>query len=322
MNFCVYPVPMPPSDQTEIEATFQAALERRGHGGSIDAAVQTVSRQLVGRKKDMQAFILSVERIRADLDQVRQQGKTADAEETKQLAASIREQGLLQPLDVRWHEADDIYQIVAGERRFIAVTQILGWTEVPVRILDATDEQIVWLQLHENIHREGLHALDLARAIRSTMEQGLTIDEIAAKLCKSTTFVQKALTVSSELTDAAAEHLRSSPQGRSLDAAYEVATVPPERQAEVAKTIVEGNLPQKEIRRLTAAEKSNRSTTRNRRGRRPSDVKPFARTVRASNGAFVTINFRKKRVATSEMLAALRDVTMTLEHEQHQEESE
>src|SRR6516165_9816711 len=130
--------------QLETDATFHTALRRRDEG--TPTPLGSPNREILGRKKDLQAFLLAVNRIRVDDDQVRQRGKGADDEETKQLAESIREHGLLHAIDVRWIEAADTYEIVAGERRFTAVRELLAWTDVPVRVLTATDDQIVWLQ--------------------------------------------------------------------------------------------------------------------------------------------------------------------------------
>lgn len=83
-------------------------------------------------------------------------------EELEELAASIRENGLLQPLVVRpVPDVEDRFELVVGERRFRALTK-LGWTDVPVLIRDATDETLLVLALVENLQREQLNALEEA----------------------------------------------------------------------------------------------------------------------------------------------------------------
>ena len=69
-----------------------------------------------------------------------------------------------------------------------------------MRIVNATEEELIWLQLHENIHRADLHPLDLAQAVQTLIDGGTSLADIARKLCKSETWVQKALTVAQNLS--------------------------------------------------------------------------------------------------------------------------
>jgi len=82
--------------------------------------------------------------------------------ELEELTASIRENGLLQPLVVRPAPgAQDRYELVVGERRFRAVSR-LGWEDVPVIVRDATDETLLVLAMVENLQREALNPLEEA----------------------------------------------------------------------------------------------------------------------------------------------------------------
>jgi ParB family chromosome partitioning protein len=292
--------------QLEYEATIRDALKRRPAPVALTPPTADQG-PLAKRKPDRDSFILGATRVRIDHDQVRQRGKSADDEDTKQLADSILAHGLFHPIDVRWIEADDIYEIAAGERRFIALTQILGWTEVPVRVVEATDDQIVWLQLHENIHRKNLDPLDLADAIHRAMSQGMTIDQVAAKLCKSKTWVQKALTTAKNLVEPAKTELNEHPELRNLETVYEVAQVPAEKQRPLLRRIAKDRLGRKEIRALAAEAKQQRHAERKPRGGRPTSAKPYHKTITTKNGARITIQFRKSRVTTKEITAALRE---------------
>jgi ParB family chromosome partitioning protein len=83
-------------------------------------------------------------------------------EELEELTASIRENGLLQPLVVRPAPgSSDRFELVVGERRFRAVTR-LGWDDVPVIVREATDETLLVLALVENLQREALNPLEEA----------------------------------------------------------------------------------------------------------------------------------------------------------------
>lgn len=99
------------------------------------------------------------------------------------LAASIREHGVLQPIVVR--RTDNGYQIVAGERRFRACAS-LGLATVPALVRDATDSDMLELALTENIQRENLNAIELARAFQAYIARfDLTQEQAAERLGKS-----------------------------------------------------------------------------------------------------------------------------------------
>ena len=104
-----------------------------------------------------------------------------------ELAASIRSQGVIQPLLVRPRrtETATIYEIVAGERRWRA-SRMAGLTEVPVIVKDVTDEQAMELALVENLQREDLDPVEEAAGIRELMTRcDLTQEQAARKLGKS-----------------------------------------------------------------------------------------------------------------------------------------
>ena len=90
--------------------------------------------------------------------------------ELEELAASIAENGLLQPIVVRAAEGEDSYEVIAGERRLRAVG-ILGWDEVPVIVRDASDRTLLVLALVENLQREALNPLEEAEGYASLGEQ-------------------------------------------------------------------------------------------------------------------------------------------------------
>lgn len=100
------------------------------------------------------------------------------------LAQSIRENGLIQPVTLR-EMSDGTYQIVAGERRFRAM-KLLGKTEIPAVIMDADEMQMAEMALVENIQRENLSAIEEAKAYVDIMSfSKLTQSELALKMGKS-----------------------------------------------------------------------------------------------------------------------------------------
>lgn len=106
----------------------------------------------------------------------------------RELAASIASVGILQPLVVR-PRAEDEYEIVAGERRFLAA-QIAQLEAVPANVVNLTDEQLIEAQLVENLQREGLHELAEAEGYEALLQShAFTVDDLAAKFGKSRAYI-------------------------------------------------------------------------------------------------------------------------------------
>lgn len=117
--------------------------------------------------------------------------KDFPAEALEDLAASIREQGIVQPLLVRG--VGDHLELIAGERRWRAA-QLAGLTEAPVLERAATDAEVLELALIENLQRENLNAVEEALGYQELATRfGLTQDEVARKVGKSRAAVANAL---------------------------------------------------------------------------------------------------------------------------------
>jgi ParB family transcriptional regulator, chromosome partitioning protein len=132
---------------------------------------------------------------RVPLDRVRpcplQPRKDFSAEALQELADSIREQGIVQPLIVR--ERDGYFELIAGERRWRAA-QLLQLPEVPIIVRQADDRAVLELALIENLQRENLNAIEEAHGYAQLAEQfQLTQEEIAGKMGKSRAVVANAL---------------------------------------------------------------------------------------------------------------------------------
>lgn len=98
----------------------------------------------------------------------------------EELIASIRENGLLQPLVVR--PAGDVWQIVAGERRWRAITE-LGWADIPAYIRKVDDQTMLVLALIENLQREELSPVDEAHAYQRLIDEfGMTQGDVAEQV--------------------------------------------------------------------------------------------------------------------------------------------
>jgi len=105
--------------------------------------------------------------------------KHFDQGKLEELAQSIKESGLLEPIIVV--KRGDKYMIIAGERRWRACG-IAGIKNVPVRILEADDQTVAELALLENLQREDLNVIEEARAFQGLVDMGLSHEEIARKM--------------------------------------------------------------------------------------------------------------------------------------------
>lgn len=118
--------------------------------------------------------------------------KNFDKAALEELAASISQNGLLQPILVREY-GEGRYQIIAGERRFRA-SKIAGLTEIPAIVLDKDDRDVAEIALIENIQREDLNPIEEAMAFRSlALDYGLTQEELSQKVGKSRSAIANAL---------------------------------------------------------------------------------------------------------------------------------
>lgn len=117
--------------------------------------------------------------------------KQFDPEGLGELASSIREHGILQPLIVR--EADGGFQLIAGERRWLAA-QKAGLTSVPCRVMDVIDKTACEFALEENLKRKDLNDLEKAQAFRDYLDQfECTIEELGKQLSMNRSTVSNML---------------------------------------------------------------------------------------------------------------------------------
>ena len=132
---------------------------------------------------------LPISQVEPGLNQPR---KRFDPEALAELANSIREHGIIQPLTVR-RLSSGYYQIIAGERRWRAAKQA-GLDEVPAVIIEADDRKVMEIGLIENLQREDLNPAEEARGYQVLMnEYGMTQEQVAQRMGKSRPAVTNAL---------------------------------------------------------------------------------------------------------------------------------
>ena len=148
-------------------------------GRGLDALIST--EEEVHTSGSSSISEVPVFKIKANPNQPRREFAT---EALQELAESIRQIGIIQPITLRLME-DGTYQIIAGERRWRA-SQMAGLTSIPAYVRTADDENMMQMALVENIQREDLNAIEIALAYQNLIEQyDLTQDKLSEKVGKN-----------------------------------------------------------------------------------------------------------------------------------------
>lgn len=157
-------------------------LDDIGNGRGLDALIDTGEVRTQGSSNLSE---IPISHIAPNPNQPRRE---FDEEALAELATSIREIGIIQPITLR-KTADDKYQIIAGERRWRA-SQIAGLKAIPAYIRTVEDENVMEMALIENIQREDLNAIEIALAYEHLLETtGMTQERISERVGKSRTAV-------------------------------------------------------------------------------------------------------------------------------------
>ena len=198
------------------------------------------------------AMYLPISEVESNSAQPR---KFFDEAALAELADSIRQHGIIQPLTVR-RLSSGYYQIIAGERRWRAA-RLAGLSEVPVTVIEADDRKAAELAMIENLQREDLNPMEEAAGYRSLIDQHhMTQEEAANRVGKSRSAVTNALRLL-ELTPA----VQNQVEAGLLSAGHARALGPlsPTQQVQAANTIIEGGLSVRQTealaKRLSAGEK-------------------------------------------------------------------
>ncbi len=154
-------------------------LDDIGGGRGLDALIDTGSEVRTQGSSNLNEIVIS--QIEPNPNQPRRE---FDQEALQELANSIREVGIIQPITLRQME-NGKYQIIAGERRWRA-SQLAGLTSIPAYIRTVEDEGVMEMALVENIQREDLNAIEVALAYQHLTETtGMTQDKISKRVGKS-----------------------------------------------------------------------------------------------------------------------------------------
>jgi ParB family chromosome partitioning protein len=161
-------------------------VAKRVLGRGIDALIQQVDEDKVGDTGDVAT--VDLRNIQPNPNQPR---KDFDEDSLKELAESIRQQGIIQPIIVE--KVFDSYTIIAGERRFRAA-KMAGLSEVPVIVRSFSEEEKLEIALIENVQREDLNPIEEAYAYKELMERNnLSQESLAQKIGKKRSTVANAV---------------------------------------------------------------------------------------------------------------------------------
>ena len=154
----------------------------------FDDIVESKKDEDKGKGSSNNSSYLPIEHLVPNLNQPR---KDFSTDELNSLASSIEETGIIQPILVR--KNNDIYEIVAGERRWRAA-QIAKIHEVPVLIKELTDEEVVKISIIENIQRVDLNPIEEANSYKQLIQDfGYTQEKVSASLGKSRSYIANSL---------------------------------------------------------------------------------------------------------------------------------
>lgn len=164
-------------------------MAKRGLGKGLDSLISAEAVKSTKKDETAQAeTFVKITKVEPNREQPR---KNFDEDALQELADSIKQYGLLQPILVQ--DRKEYYEIIAGERRWRAA-KLAGLKEVPVIIKDYTDREIMEISLIENIQREDLNPVEEALAYKRLLEEfHLKQDELAERVSKSRTTITNSM---------------------------------------------------------------------------------------------------------------------------------
>ena len=226
---------------------------KRGLGRGLDALFEDKKEANV---KDNLLTSLPIEFIKPNPLQPR---KNFSKEALNDLAASIKDRGILQPIIVRpAKNKDNEWQIIAGERRWKAA-QLAGFHEVPVSVKNIKDEDVAIIALIENIQRENLSPIEEALGYKRLMNKfSITQEELGSKMRRSRAYITnfiRLLSLPEEVQKLLAEKLISVGQVRPI--------IGNKNSIELAHIIVKEKLSARQVEQLVKAKEGRTKTIRN-----------------------------------------------------------
>ena len=211
--------------------------------------------------------------------------KNFEKKQLEELAVSIKNRGIIQPIAVR-KISDNKFEIIAGERRWRAA-QLANMHEVPTVILDANDELTAEFAVLENVQREGLNALEEAEGYQTLINTfGYTQDKIAEMIGKSRAYIANMLRLKklpNEIQNMVTNGLLTAGHARSL--------IDVDKNIELAKIIINKNLSVRQSELLS--KKNPKSYQSDKEKSIDPNVKDLQNSLALKTGMKVNINYKK-----------------------------
>lgn len=230
-------------------------MASRGLGKGLDSLIPNAVGEAKAKKEKEQMnnnsatagngpeTLVKITKVEPNREQPR---KNFDEDALQELADSIKQFGLLQPILVQ--DRKDYYEIIAGERRWRAA-KLAGLKEVPVIIRNYTEQEIVEIALIENIQREDLNPIEEAQAYKRLLEEfNLKQDEVAERVSKSRAAVTNSirlLKLSDEVQRMVIDEMISTGHARAL-----LAIENPDEQYNLAQKIFDEKLSVRDVEKL------------------------------------------------------------------------
>ena len=228
---------------------------KRGLGKGLDSLIPTnvmmesevkhatVSTASSAEEEKDGTLMVKLSKVEPNREQPR---KNFDEDSLQELAESLKQFGMLQPILVQ--NRGDYYEIIAGERRWRAA-KIAGLKEVPVIVRELTEQEIMEISLIENIQREDLNPIEEAQAYKRLLtEFHLKQDEVAERVSKSRTAVtnsMRLLKLCDEVQKMVVDDMISTGHARAL-----ISIEDPEEQYLIAQKIFDEKLSVREVEKL------------------------------------------------------------------------
>lgn len=264
-------------------------IERRGLGRGLSALMAEVGIEAPEagsgdpgvRAQGLR--VVPIEALRANPDQPR---RTFDERTLAELAESIKEKGIVQPLIVRAVPGvAGEFEIVAGERRWRAA-QLAQLSELPVVVREFNDQEVLEIAIIENIQREGLNAIDEASGYRQLIERfGHTQEKVASALGKSRSHIANQMRLLSLPND-----VRSMIVAGTLTAGHARALITAADPAALAAKVVGAGLSVRETERLAREVALPKGAHSRSRQQKDADTRALEADLSATLGLPVTID--------------------------------
>lgn len=266
------------------------AAKNRGLGRGLDALFSSSeidTKEISAEKKEeIQARgidFININDIKPNENQPR---KVFDEEKLQELASSIKEHGLIQPVILR--KAEKGYEIVAGERRWRACRKA-GLKEIPCIIKELTDEQNMLVAIIENMQREDLNPIEEAEGLNQMISNfGMTQEEVSKSVGKSRPYITNSLRLlklPEEVRDFVSEGKLTTGHARAI-----AGIADKEKQVDIAEFTIKEELSVREIEKLIKQEHSPKKRNPRKKAAKSADVKRVEEDLKHIIGTKVTLN--------------------------------